>query len=62
MADDVAMPVQFGAEEPLVEFPAEGLTVSVPITHVSDNLYRIDGVQSNRVTSCEKSASESESM
>jgi hypothetical protein len=44
MADDVAMTVQFGADEPLVEFPAERVTVSVPLTPVGDRLYRLDGV------------------
>lgn len=44
MADDVTVTVQFGAEEPLVEFPAEGVTVSVPLTPVGDNLYRLEGV------------------
>lgn len=28
----------------LVEFPAEGVTVSVPLTPVGDRLYRLDGV------------------
>lgn len=44
MTDDVAMTVRFGAEEPLVEFPAEGVTVSVPLTPVGDGMYRLDGV------------------
>lgn len=44
MADDIAMSVRFGADEPLVEFPAEGVTVSVPLTPVGDRLYRLDGV------------------
>lgn len=44
MADDVAMTVRFGADEPLVEFPAEGVTVSVPLTPIGDRLYRLDGV------------------
>ena len=44
MADDVAVTVQFGADEPLVEFPAEGVTVSVPLSPVGDRLYRLDGV------------------
>ena len=44
MADDVAVTVRFGDEEPLVEFPSEGVTVSVPLTPVGDRLYRLDGV------------------
>ena len=40
----MAVTVQFGADEPLVEFPAEGVTVSVPLTPVGDRLYRLDGV------------------
>jgi hypothetical protein len=44
MADDVAVIVRFGPDEPLVEFPAEGVTVSVPLTPVADRLYRLDGV------------------
>src|SRR4051812_29416105 len=32
----------FGSE--LVEFPAEGVTASVPLTPVGDGLYRLDGV------------------
>jgi hypothetical protein len=44
MADDVALTVRFGEEEPLVEFPAEGVTVSVPLAAVGDRLYRLDGV------------------
>jgi hypothetical protein len=44
LADDIAMTVRFGAEEPLVKFPAERITVSVPLTPVGDRLYRLDGV------------------
>ena len=44
MADDVALTVRFGTGEPLVEFPTEGVTVSVPLTAVGDGLYRLDGV------------------
>jgi hypothetical protein len=44
MADDAAMTVRFGDEEPLLEFPSEGVTVSVPLTPVGDRLYRLDGV------------------
>jgi hypothetical protein len=44
MADDVAVTVRFGDEEPLLEFPAERVTVSVPLTPVGDRLYRLDGV------------------
>jgi hypothetical protein len=44
MADDVAVTVQFGADEPLVGFPAEGITISVPLTRVGERLYRLDGV------------------
>jgi Domain of unknown function (DUF4265) len=38
------MTVRFGDEEPLVEFPSEGVTVSVPLTQIGDRLYRLDGV------------------
>ncbi len=38
------MKVRFGHGEPLVEFPAENVTVSVPLTPVGDCLYRLDGV------------------
>lgn len=44
MADGVTVTVRFGADEPLVEFPAEGVTVSVPLTPVGDGSYRLDGV------------------
>jgi hypothetical protein len=44
MADDVALAVRFGNEEPLIEFPADGLTVGVPVIPVGDRLYRLDGV------------------
>src|SRR5207245_798433 len=44
MGDDVAVTVQFGAEEPLVEFPAESVKVSVPVTPVGERLYQLDGV------------------
>ncbi len=44
MADDVTVTVRFGAEEPLIAFPAEGITVSVPLTPVGYRLYRLDGV------------------
>jgi Domain of unknown function (DUF4265) len=44
MADHIAMTVQCGDDEPLVEFPAEDVTASVPLTPVGDRLYRIDGV------------------
>ena len=44
MSEDVDMTVSFGAEEPLVEFPLESLTVSIPITQMSEGLYRLDGV------------------
>ena len=43
MADDVAVTVRFGDDEPLVEFPSEGVTVSVPLSPVGDRLYRLDG-------------------
>jgi hypothetical protein len=43
MADDVTMTVRMG-DEPLVEFPSEAVTVSVPLTKVGDRLYRLDGV------------------
>ncbi|MBL8822146.1 MAG: DUF4265 domain-containing protein [Planctomycetia bacterium] len=38
------MTVRFGREEPLIEFPAERLTVSVPVTAMNSRLYRLDGV------------------
>ena len=45
MADDVQLTMRFaGEEDSLVEFPAEGLTVSVPYTRVGEGLYRLDGV------------------
>jgi hypothetical protein len=44
MSDDVAMTVQFGADEAFVEFPSERVTVSVPLTRVGERLYRLDGV------------------
>jgi hypothetical protein len=44
MADDHALNLWFEPDEPLVEFPAENVTVSVPLTPVGDGLYRIDGV------------------
>lgn len=44
MADDVALTVKFDSEEPLVEFPLEALTVSVPLSPVGHRLCRIDGV------------------
>ena len=42
MSDEVT--VRFGADEPLVEFPAEGVTLSVPLTPVGHRLYRLEGV------------------
>ena len=44
MSDKVALTVTFGNEEPLVEFPAEGMTVSLPLSPVGENLYRVEGV------------------
>jgi hypothetical protein len=44
MADDVAVIVRFGTEEPLVEFPAARVTVSVSLPPVGDRLYRLEGV------------------
>jgi hypothetical protein len=44
VADDVALTVRFGDEEPLVEFPSEGVMVSVPLVQVGDRLYRLGGV------------------
>lgn len=45
MADEVKLTVQFkGEESSLIEFPAEGLTVSVPYTQVGVDLFRLDGV------------------
>lgn len=44
MADDIALTVRIGSDEPLVEFPSEGVTVSVPLTRVGDHLYRLAGV------------------
>jgi hypothetical protein len=41
---NATMTVRFSPEEPLVEFPAEALTVTVPLTAVGDRLYRLDGV------------------
>jgi hypothetical protein len=38
------MTVIFARGEPLVEFPAEDVTISVPLTPVGDRLYRLDGV------------------
>jgi hypothetical protein len=43
MADDVEITIRMG-DEPLVEFPDEGVTVSVPLTRVGERLYRLDGV------------------
>lgn len=44
MGSEVAVIVQFGSDESLVEFPAARVTVSVPLTRVGDCLYRLDGV------------------
>ena len=44
MTDEVTLTMKFGEDEPLVEFPAECTTVSLPLTPVSDNLYRVVGV------------------
>jgi hypothetical protein len=44
MQDDLDLMIRFGTEEPLVEFPAESLTVSVPLTPVGVGLYRVEGV------------------
>lgn len=44
MAGDDTFTVRFGSAEPLVEFPAEGVTVSVPLAPVGDRLYRVEGV------------------
>ena len=38
------LPIIFAADEPLVEFPVESITVSVPLTEVGDGLYRLEGV------------------
>jgi len=44
VAEDVAVTVRFEANEPFVEFPTEGVIVSVPLTPVGEHLYRLDGV------------------
>jgi hypothetical protein len=44
MEDEVGVTVRFGSEEPMIEFPAERVTVSVPVTPLGDSLYRLDGV------------------
>ena len=44
MVSDVEMTVQFGSEEPFVEFPAEGITANILLSPVGDRLYRLDGV------------------
>jgi hypothetical protein len=45
MADERELTVQFLGEEGFViEFPAEGLAVSVPYTRVGDDLYQLDGI------------------
>jgi hypothetical protein len=44
MADDVVINVVFRDGEPVVDFPAEGISVSVPLTLVGDRLYRVEGV------------------
>ncbi|HYE18593.1 MAG TPA: DUF4265 domain-containing protein [Tepidisphaeraceae bacterium] len=41
---DVAVEVQVGDGEAAIEFPAEGLTTSCPVTPVGSGLYRLDGV------------------
>jgi hypothetical protein len=40
----MSLTIRFATEEPLVEFPAEGVFVNVPLTNVGDRLYRLDGV------------------
>jgi len=40
MSEDLEMKVSFGAADPLVEFPLESLTVSIPLTQVDKGLYR----------------------
>lgn len=44
MAEREDLIVSFGDDEPLVEFPLESATVSVPLTEVGEGLYRLDGV------------------
>ncbi len=44
MADDDPMILRLVATDPLVYFPADCVTVSVPLTQVGDHLYRLDGV------------------
>lgn len=44
MEDDAPLTITFGDGEPLVEFPVESVTVSVPLAEVGDGLYRLDGV------------------
>lgn len=44
MSDDIAMTVRFDADEAVIEFPDDHVTVSVPATPVGDRLYRLDGV------------------
>jgi hypothetical protein len=44
VAEDLPITVCFDGEGPLVEFPAESVAVSVPLTPVGGRLYRLDGV------------------
>lgn len=43
-SSDTTIKVEVGDDEAAIEFPAEGLTTSCPVTKVGNGLYRLDGV------------------
>ena len=45
MSSEVSIALTFGGDdEVLIEFPEENVSISVPITRVAENLYRLDAV------------------
>jgi hypothetical protein len=44
MTEELPMALTFGGDDPVVEFPDENLSVSVPVTRVGADLYRLDAV------------------
>jgi uncharacterized protein DUF4265 len=44
VAEDNTISVCFDGDDPHIEFPAESVTISIPITPIGRRLYRLDGI------------------